>query len=956
MKKKSLPLIPGSIAAMLVLSCSTAAPAVGPFDELKIKRQEVFEFAEKPAVAREGDKVTIAFASKAYCDATVAIEDGDGKIVRFLASGVLGTNAPPPFQKGSLKQTIVWDGKNEKGEYVDDKDNHTVRVSLGLKPQFERTLFWHPHMRWGEGDMPLIAAAPEGVYVFDHYYGASFVRLFDHQGHYLRTLYPFPADKLRSVKGLRWQAFPQDGKELPLKSGLIQNTLLTSGSLSFGKKWPSKAMGTPATAMAIRGKWVFLVGERLNRFTTDGDTVGLSLEGPKTSVEIPSTDPQKPEPLMLRPLSAATSPDGKWLYLAGFIDQKCVKRAVMRMDPLGNDEPKPFLGELDKPGSDDQHFEIPTSVACDPKGRVYVTDFFNDRLQVFSPDGKLLKSVSREKPMWVTIDQKSGEIYLFSWRFQFACVRKEHWDKREVRQGSVVRLAALPADLGPNTEPAVVASYPLEPYSGTYGRLITTDVDGWAGSPTLWMAVDNMNIDWTGAGGHTPIYEKWGLRLLSQDGGKLAVKRDFQAEVLRNAGRVKPPKHVKQRLFFNPRNEKLYVGEPLPETGAGENKGFGQLIEIEPVTGKTRIVKIPCNAEDMAFDIDGHAYLRTWDMILRFDGETWREVPWDYGEESTGTGFFGPQIRVASGIPGPTTGHPGGMWVSARGHLTAACLYNYGDDDRRNERNVASTPVKKYLPPLYPGRHLHFVINVWDEHGKILYADALPGLGFLQGTLLDREDNIYALSSSRRLFNGEPYFNDVACTLIKARPAAARVYAADGLWGKARIPLSPENYPKRPKDIAGPTVGPEGWVEGAEWMVGGLGMDTKPNCHCPGICRPALDYFARVWVPEPDRFDVAVLDTAGNVIMRLGQYGNVDDGTPLVRDGGPSNPRPIGPSTGSGQAGDEVALVHGAYLATHTDRRLFITDASNARILSVKLGYHAEEKVALKNVRDQARK
>jgi len=124
-------------------------------DEFKIKRQEVFEFTEKPKVGRDGDpstgsgrdKVTITFASKAFCDATVAIEDAAGKILRHLASGVLGPNAPEPFQKDSLSQAVVWDDKNDKGEYVDDKNSVTVRVSLGLRPRFERTLFWCPKTR-----------------------------------------------------------------------------------------------------------------------------------------------------------------------------------------------------------------------------------------------------------------------------------------------------------------------------------------------------------------------------------------------------------------------------------------------------------------------------------------------------------------------------------------------------------------------------------------------------------------------------------------------------------------------------------------------------------------------------------------------------------------------------------------------------------------------------------------
>lgn len=85
---------------------STAARA-GDLDEFKVKREEIFDFAQKPNVTREGDKVTISFETKGRCDVTIAIENAQGEIVQHLASGVLGTHAPPPFQKGTLKQTVV---------------------------------------------------------------------------------------------------------------------------------------------------------------------------------------------------------------------------------------------------------------------------------------------------------------------------------------------------------------------------------------------------------------------------------------------------------------------------------------------------------------------------------------------------------------------------------------------------------------------------------------------------------------------------------------------------------------------------------------------------------------------------------------------------------------------------------------------------------------------------------
>ncbi len=105
-----------------------------------------------------------------------------------------------------------------------------------------------------------------------------------------------------------------------------------------------------------------------------------------------------------------------------------------------------------------------------------------------------------------------------------------------------------------------------------------------------------------------------------------------------------------------------------------------------------------------------------------------------------------------------------------------------------------------------------------------------------------------------------------------------------------------------------------------------------------------MDLYARSFAPEPDIYRFAVLDTNGNLILHLGQYGNVDDGKPLVAEKGPPNPRPLG--------GDEVGLFCAKFVAAQTDRRVFIADAGNHRLLSVKLGYHAEARVALKGVPD----
>src|SRR5690606_35020269 len=116
----------------------------------------------------------------------------------------------------------------DQGSYVDDRAGAVVRVSLGLKPQFERVLYHSHHKRIGE-TVELVHAAPEGVYVFDAR-GVDHLRLFDHKGDYVRTIYPFPANKLDAVQGLNRREFPQSGLTLPVKNSLYQQTLLTSGN------------------------------------------------------------------------------------------------------------------------------------------------------------------------------------------------------------------------------------------------------------------------------------------------------------------------------------------------------------------------------------------------------------------------------------------------------------------------------------------------------------------------------------------------------------------------------------------------------------------------------------------------------------------------------------------------------------------------------------------------------
>ena len=373
-------------------------------------------------------------------------------------------------------------------------------------------------------------------------------------------------------------------------------------------------------------------------------------------------------------------------------------------------------------------------------------------------------------------------------------------------------------------------------------------------------------------------------------------------------------------------------------------------MEIAPATGKIRIVKLPCGAEDMAFDISGLIYLRQTDVIARYRFPKFREVPWDYGEELERVGMWGgrfAKVTSALVIPSrsPVCFHQGGLAVSPKGNLVVAASYRVTHRKRDIDRWESAKQVfvsRPYVPPRYPGREespTSACAHVWDKHGKLIYEDAIPGMPQVDGIAIDHDDEITIMATPARILDGRPYFNRFSSTLIRFKPKRCKVISSGR---SSPVPLLPEDAPKRPGDLY--SGAHTYWVEGAKWFFGGVGYagfnaNWAPRCAC-WHARFTMDYFGRSFAPEPLRFSVAVVDRAGNLILHVGRYGNEDSA-------GPTSRSPVG--------GDEVGLMHPAFVAVHTDNRLFIQDYGNGRIVSVKLDYHATEKVRLKDVPDGAK-
>ena len=937
-------------------------------EELLVKRELVFEFAKEPTITKNENQFTIDFETKSFCDATIAVEDENGEILRHLACGVLGKRAPSIFQSNSLKQMVVWDGKNDRGEYVKDFNNISLRVSLGLSPMYDKNLYWEPKRRQGR-EAPIMQTTPEGVYVYDGGTGMEFVKLYSHAGDYIKTVYPFPGDKIKEVKGLNLHTFA-DGKTLPEKPTYLKQTFLTSGN-DYGytnrKKFAfpelTSAFGEAHYGMRANAVSVFAVNngsvalgmKYLFRMATDGTSGNLDIEGPALALLTPSEI--KGENYAVVPRSACFSPDGKTLYLTGY--HYCINgkasadiitsldwfsfHCVLKIDFAGDKKPELFVGNLaiNKYGNDEKSFCVPTHVTVDKDGRVYVSDYLNDRVQIFSPEGQLLKSIAVISPSQVSIHPKTQEVFVFS-----STVYTE--GRRSGLPRKTPAIAVLTVfDQFPNLTKKQECNLPKEfssflppnRYSGI-GFPLSAIVDTDGNETRVWLARELIRVNTLVLSelGITDI-ENSNIKIYSLTKDGLIEKASFEKDVLDKKINPFPATHNRQRLYTNPMNKNLYIAEGRYSM---EGKSFKELIEVNPITGKNKKIDLPFDAEDMCFDQKGFAYLRSLTTVIRYDITTtpWREVPWDYGIEKAQVFSDSSSNRkvtaAVSAIDLPGGGikmgpwHHGGMWVNANGNLAISCLNPVKEED-------INQGVSTFKPKMYPGRSLggrggFVTVHVFDKFGKVLNEDFVTGLADnTYGLGLDNTGNLYAMTSGTRMFNGVKHYLNESGTLMKFKPNKGKIISIDS--GEIPMTLPKSNYPKESFTISSPAYG-KAWVEGAEWFVGGVGWSGKnagKGCSCWNA-RMSFDYFNRSFAPEIDRYSVAVLDEEGNLILRVGQYGNADSQ-------GAKSKVPLG--------SDEVGMTHGAYLGTLTDKYLFIADSANQNVISVKLDYAKSHKQKL---------
>lgn len=882
-----------------------------------------FSFAEAPKITKlSKDNYQITFEVKDFCDATVYIKDNNQKTIRHLASGVLGKNAPTPFQADQKKQTIFWDAKDDSEKLVDNAEELQLVVCLGLQPQFERTLYWSPHKRTKKivnvAQSPILIPCKEGVMTYDGE-NAENLKLFDHDGNYVKTIFPLPAKSISQDTGYHMKKFPQDNSVLPQKAGFAYNQLLTVGNFEADKALAYHRQGDPE-GITIHNDQIYLAQKRLNIIDLSKNKIDLN--GPQLwkEVSLPQSHEYRGGVEKLAPTSLAVNTEGTNLYMAGYMYQRRWNcgglNGVMKLNLKTKEPPVVFVGSMDnKKGVDNKSgFSLAACVAVDKKNNVFVGDYGNHLVKVYKEDGALIKSIPVEFPTYIVIHPETQEIYVFSWLIPYIHPIYEPKIYQQI-QSTLTIFKSL-------DDPTIISTYSLPvTKSLTNGPGVRAAVDFYASEPRIWLSDPAIS----GEGVWYGKEDKANIKIYRIKDKEFELIKDFHAEAKKLVQNTRGITDMKQRLYCDYKNEKLIVGELFDPTPI-HCTSMAEITTIDINTGDNKYNKLPLDAEELAFDTAGLIYLKTKTRIARFDPNTWKEIPFDYGNEydklSTHDIVKG---DVVSAIPfecdWESSSQLGGMAISPKGDI-AVTIYN-------------ATPETNKGIKIYPGRSTQWQIKVWNKRGQVVNEDAVTGIGRLVGINVDAKDNLYFMIAGKGKVNKETYYHPISCTYVKAKPGSRFINSI------ATIPLPSDQKPKREPDIIDSDYAGNIWAEGADWLIGGVGFDGKRHgCHCPSQSRPALDLYARSFLPEIDRYSILVVDSNGNEILRFGRYGNVDDGMPLIKTGGPDNPKSIG--------GDEIALLHCQMLAVQSNKRVFLGDVGNSRIVSVVLKYQEVKEIPIK--------
>lgn len=868
----------------------------------------VYEFAERPRVkALRSKEWLITFATKSACDATVSIVGRDGRIIRHVASGVLGKNAPWPFKQDSLSQSIVWDGRDDTGAAVPDSilcDGTKAKVGLGLTATYDRSLAREPALL-GYRPGGLACDREGNVYCLIQNESTTLYVL-NRDGKYVRTIMPFPANlPVSSLPGLEFSE-RIDGIKVPM------TTRSGAGAYCFYNCALPPNLSESSVSVSDDGKSVFLACRNcefggvpswvLLRVGMDGGLIGAS------SLLCPSSQYNAvPGP------SVAIGADGMVYWTAARAtgsDHAIVRQKVDAMTPFARSwspvhktAPTVIAGEIGKPGGDDLHLKAPDGIAVDAGGNLLVADRGNNRVQIFGQDGKVVSSIAVRAPGKVQVHPRTGNIYVLA----------EDWSARKT---SVIKFDK-------ESKARLCEAILVQDKAPPYGTPCCFCLDSSGEDAAIWVS------------------DAAGMKKFAERDGKFEKVLDFAEDLQAkwagwNLSRS-PVFMGHQWLAADPNREEIYMRL------GGMSEGSA-VIRIDGLSG--RLIGQPASrrASEACVGPDGLVYIavESGRNIVRFDPSTGKPVPFEKG--SVEVGFMGEKVKaIRTATVGGDRNTGDGLCVAPNGDIYVAAseppsvfLGEIRKVGQAGDINAAGKML---------GGGAVDVLQVFGPDGELKHVSALPGLPPASGLRVMRNGNVLLNGFMRGA--GVRYPDGIVPgrrtpgdwgTIICFNSALDKfpVGAIRGTWDE---PLT-----GTATHVSMALSGKQVAIDNMRWDYTGV---------APVESRFDLDGFDRVWLPAMHTASINVLDANGNLIVRIGRYGNADSrgADSAVADPGSGLLRPRMPDDPPGlQPPQELASAPGfcwVRSVAVTDEAAYIGDQGNSRVVRCRLGHVVEESIPL---------
>jgi hypothetical protein len=860
------------------------------------------QFTKKPTATRAGDAVKIDFAVDRETDVTVWIEDGGGKVVRRLVSGVLGKNPPAPLKAG-LAQSVEWDGKADWGKPATGGP-FKVRVALGLAAKYDKVVIGDPVSLGGVSAMAagadgtLYAVVGAGASVAN--WGSQRLVALNRDGTFQRTLVPLPSTATKEqITALGGIPVEVGGRTVPAYLDLPSRRNTAFGS-------------DGGAAVTPDGKFLTLYPDaRLGMVDASGDPKPPAFLGAKVLPKFPGATLMKKDGFKVL-FYLAASGDGKYAYFSGLAAGRGAEfwSAVYRVKLPERSPAEPFFGDPDKTGSDETHLGgFAHGMAPDGKGNLLICDPANKRVvAVAEADGKFVGSLPAEAPEFVAADPQSGAVYVL-----------------KLAKGGTADVIKLSGWKDPKQLAAIHLTAPRDYLSW---RLA---VDTSAKPAVLWAS------------------NTWQLFRFEDLGDKFTDAKPIWGQDVGDGG------------FVN-----LTVDHYRDDPEVYVRGGRGTWFRYNEKADKRENVSMPhfSDAAGACMEIgpDGNIYTQAWPMFLHKWDRSGKPLKWEVPYTvPEGVKPYVEPSKVSNAIYMPVSmvfmththgirsdGHhfafetPGGgrsnkmLWEYTPGGKRASetpVIWKASDNvlgpkfDQAGNIYIAEQvrPADQMIPPEFAG-------IVGPVPGKSGWEGGDPKrtLAIMYGSIVKFSpkggmiDWIGGRSTRGNPFSGQPKLDPG----LKTVDMAAIVDTSDS--SNAYVTVK---------------------VTGADWVHMGISHLPLFYCNCENT-RFDVDPFGRTWYPDLGRYRVGVLDTNGNLITTFGNYGNaescgsdspvVDPQTKRIRPRKADDPKDLK----SPFAEPEIAF---SYLigAGATDKYAYMGDSLNRRLLRAKLVYAAEETVAV---------